>query len=219
MRLVVADDHALILDALCMALAGEGHDVVKAHCPEEAVEAARVHQPDVCLLDASFPEGSGIDVIADIRAASSATKVVMFSGDASVQMVARAIAAGAAGFMRKDRPLSDLLEAIAMAARGHLAIEPTLLQSALRARDRGDEQLWMLTFLTDREWQVLRCVVDGLSTIQIAAALQVRPSTARTHVQNVLAKLGVHSRLQASALVAAHVKDVAWPAHVRASSF
>ena len=84
---------------------------------------------------------------------------------------------------------------------------------------RGDDQLWMLTFLTDREWQVLRCVVDGLSTIQIAAALQVRPSTARTHVQNVLAKLGVHSRLQASALVAAHAKDVAWPAHVRASSF
>jgi two-component system nitrate/nitrite response regulator NarL len=219
MRLVVCDDHELILDALCAALDGEGHEVVKAHRPAEAVEAVSTYQPEVCLLDANYPEGSGLDVIGDIRAASVGTKVVMFSGDSSVQVVARAIALGAAGFVRKDRPLSDLLEAIAMAAKGHLAIEPTLLQSALRARDRGDEQLWMLTFLTDREWQVLRCVVDGLSTTEIAAALQVRQSTARTHVQNVLAKLGVHSRLQAAALVAAHAKDVAWPAHVRASSF
>ena len=219
MRLVVCDDHALILDALCRALVDEGHEVVQAHNPHEATEQVRTHQPDVCLLDANYPEGSGIEVIPAIREASITTKVVMFSGDASAQVVARAIAAGATGFVRKDRPLSLLLEAILMASRGHLAIEPTLLQDSLKVRDRADDQLWMLSFLTDREWQVLRCIVEGLTTTQIAKALQVRPSTARTHVQNVLAKLGVHSRLQASALVAAHARDVPWPPHVRASSF
>jgi len=219
MRLVVCDDHALILDALGVALSEEGHDVVKTRSPQEAIDAVREHQPQVCLLDAHYPEGSGIEAIAEIRAASPETKVVLFSGDASLQVVTGAIAAGAAGFVRKDRPLRELLEAIATAARGQLAIDPSLLQDSLRARDHGDDQLWMLNFLTDREWQVLRCIVDGLSTVQIAKMLQVRPSTARTHVQNVLAKLGVHSRLQASALVAAHARHVPWPAHVRASSF
>ena len=218
MRLVVCDDHALILDALGAVLSEEGHDVVKTRCPQEAIEAVQDHRPEVCLLDAHYPGASGIEAISDLRAACGDTKIVLFSGDASLQVVAGAIAAGAAGFVRKDRPLQELLEAIAMAARGHLAIDPGLLQDSWRARARGDDQLWMIKFLTDREWQVLRCIVDGLSTTQIASTLQVRPSTARTHVQNVLAKLGVHSRLQASALVSAHAKDVPWPAHVRASS-
>jgi DNA-binding NarL/FixJ family response regulator len=73
----------------------------------------------------------------------------------------------------------------------------------------------VLSFLTDREWQVLKCVSDGLSTEEIATELCVRRSTARTHVQNVLTKLGVHSRLQAAALVSANSPDFSWPRHVR----
>jgi len=73
----------------------------------------------------------------------------------------------------------------------------------------------MLKFLTEREWEVMRCIMDGLSTEQIAGQLRVQRSTARTHVQNLLTKLGVHSRLQAAALMAAHASEDTWPVHMR----
>jgi two-component system nitrate/nitrite response regulator NarL len=73
----------------------------------------------------------------------------------------------------------------------------------------------VLKLLTDREWEVMRCLIDGLSTQQIADRLTVQRSTARTHVQNLLIKLGVHSRLQAAALMTAHASEVTWPVHLR----
>jgi two-component system nitrate/nitrite response regulator NarL len=72
-----------------------------------------------------------------------------------------------------------------------------------------------LKFLTEREWDVMRCIMDGLSTDQMADHLGVRRSTARTHVQNLLTKLGVHSRLQVAALMTAHASPETWPAHLR----
>lgn len=215
MKLVVCDDHALILDALGTALADLGYEVTKVCRPEDAIEAVRVVQPDVCLLDANYPEGSGLDVIPSIREASAGTKVVIFSADFSDDLVRRAIALGASGYVRKDRGLPQLVEAIDLAISGHMAIEPSALQRALRSGDPSEHPMWVLSFLTDREWQVLKCVSDGLSTEEIATELSVRRSTARTHVQNVLTKLGVHSRLQAAALVSANSPDFSWPKHVR----
>ena len=78
-----------------------------------------------------------------------------------------------------------------------------------------DDPLWQLRFLTDREWQVMRCIMDGLSTAEMAEVLGVRRNTARTHVQNLLGKLGVHSRLRAAALVSAYATDDTWPVHLR----
>ena len=215
MKLVVCDDHALILDALGTALADLGYEVTKAARPDDALEAVRVVQPDVCLLDANYPEGSGLDVIPRIREVSAGTKVVIFSADFSDDVVRRAIALGASGYVRKDRGLPQLVEAIDLAISGHMAIEPSALQRALRSGDPSEHPTWVLSFLTDREWQVLKCVSDGLSTEEIAIQLNVRRSTARTHVQNVLTKLGVHSRLQAAALVSANSLAFSWPRHVR----
>ena len=79
----------------------------------------------------------------------------------------------------------------------------------------GDDPLWQLRFLTDREWEVMRCIMDGLTTAEMAHQLGVRRSTARTHVQNLLTKLGVHSRLKAAALMTAHASSESWPAHLR----
>jgi len=73
----------------------------------------------------------------------------------------------------------------------------------------------MLKFLTEREWEVMRYIMDGLSTEQMADQLRVQRSTARTHVQNLLTKLGVHSRLQAAALMTAHASADTWPVHMR----
>ncbi|MGO4598876.1 response regulator [Terrabacter sp. 2RAF25] len=215
MKLVLCDDHELILDTLGAALSGLGYDVVTTHSPAEGLEAVRDMQPDACLLDVNYPNGSGLDVLPLIRQASPGTKVLIFSADTSSSAVRTAIALGASGYVRKDRGLLHLIEAIDLAIGGHLAVEPGALQAALRTVDAADDPLWTLSFLTDREWEVLRCIADGLGTDEIASFLNVRRSTARTHVQNLLTKIGVHSRLQAVALVAAHGADINWPPHVR----
>ena len=107
-----------------------------------------------------------------------------------------------------------IVAAIEMAHQGQLAVDLLLLQEVLRPA-RIDDPLWMLKFLTEREWEVMRCIMDGLGTEQIAGQLSVKRSTARTHVQNLLTKLGVHSRLQAAALMATHASAETWPVHMR----
>ena len=216
MRLLVCDDHRLLLDALSIALTDNGHTVVAtAVDPDEAVEAARMHQPDACLLDVSFPHANGLNAIGRIHDVSPNTKVVMLSGAISRGLVADAIAAGAHGFVGKEKPVGVIIEALEMASQGHLAVDLQLLQEVLRPQAQNEEPLWMLKFLTEREWEVMRCIMDGLSTEQMAEQLSVQRSTARTHVQNLLTKLGVHSRLQAAALMTAHASAETWPVYMR----
>ena len=216
MRLLVCDDHRLLLDALSMALRDNGHTVVAtAIDPDEAVKAAREHQPDACLLDVNFPHANGLSAIARIHEVSPDTKVVMLSGSISRNLVADAIAEGAQGFVGKEKPVGVIIEALELAQQGHLAVDLLLLQEVLRPQAPNEDPLWMLKFLTEREWEVMRCIMDGLSTEQMADQLRVQRSTARTHVQNLLTKLGVHSRLQAAALMTAHASEETWPIRMR----
>jgi len=216
MRLLLCDDHRMLVDALSIALTDNGHTVVAtALDPDEAVEAAREHQPDACLLDVNFPQGNGLSAIRRIREVSVDTKVVILSGSLSRGVVADAIAQGAAGFVGKEKPIGAIIEALELARQGQLAVDPLALQDALRPRSQDDDPLWVLKFVTEREWDVLRCIMDGLSTQEMADQLGVHRSTARTHVQNLLNKLGVHSRLQAAALMTAHASEETWPVHLR----
>jgi len=216
MRLLLCDDHRMLVDALSIALTDNGHTVVATALDlDEAVEAAREHQPDVCLLDVNFPQGNGLSAIRRIREVSVDTKVVILSGSLSRGVVADAIAQGAAGFVGKEKPIGAIIEALELARQGQLAVDPLALQDALRPRSQDDDPLWVLKFVTEREWDVLRCIMDGLSTQEMADQLGVHRSTARTHVQNLLNKLGVHSRLQAAALMTAHASDETWPVHLR----
>jgi two-component system, NarL family, nitrate/nitrite response regulator NarL len=216
MRIVVCDDHLLLLEALGLALGARGHDVVAlADTPEAAVAAVAEHSPDVCLLDVNFPGGTSIAAIHEIRDLSPATKVVMLSGEADHAVVGQAIAEGASGYVGKEKPIVEIVEMLDRAVRGQLVVEPSLLQRALRPRKSSEDPLWALQFLTDREWQVMRCIMDGQTTEEMAESLGVQRSTARTHVQNLLTKLGVHSRLQAAALMSANASHEVWPAHLR----
>ncbi|HET8766615.1 response regulator transcription factor [Phycicoccus sp. M110.8] len=216
MRIVVCDDHLLLLEALGLALGARGHEVLAlAESPDEAVEAVAEHHPDVCLLDVNFPGGTSLTAIHRIRELSPSTKVVMLSAEADHAIVGRAIAEGASGYVGKEKPIVEIVEMLDRAVRGQLAVEPSLLQRALRPQKSSDDPLWALQFLTDREWQVMRCIMDGQTTEEMAASLGVQRSTARTHVQNLLTKLGVHSRLQAAALLSAHGSQETWPAHLR----
>lgn len=130
MRLLVCDDHKALLEALSIALQDNGHTVVAtASDPDEAVKAARKHQPDACLLDVNFPRASGLNAVGRIHAVSPHTKVVMLSGAISNSLVADAIAAGAQGFVGKEKPIDAIIEALEMADQGQVAVDVQLLPS------------------------------------------------------------------------------------------
>lgn len=215
MRIVVCDDHRLLLEALGVSLSARDHDVV-ALCttPEAALEAVVGHRPDVCLLDLHFPEGSSLPALRAMVAQCPETRVVVFSAAADPQAVSGALALGAAGYLRKSMSMEEICEMLDQAARGQVAVEPELLREAFLPPSARDP-LWVLRFLTDREWDALRCITRGMSTDQIARQLGVRRSTARSHVQNLLHKLGVHSRLEAAALMADHAVEEDWPVRLR----
>ncbi|TQN46058.1 LuxR family two component transcriptional regulator [Humibacillus xanthopallidus] len=215
MRLVVCDDHRLLLEALAVSLRARGHDVVDlCTTPEAGLEAVTRHQPDVCLLDLHFPEGTSLQALRAMVARCPDTRVVVFSAAADPQAVSGALALGAAGYLLKSMSMEEICEMLDHAARGQVAVEPGLLRQAFLPPSAQDP-LWVLRFLTDREWDALRCITRGMSTDQIARQLGVRRSTARTHVQNLLHKLGVHSRLEAAALMADHAAEEDWPARLR----
>lgn len=132
MRLLICDDHRLLLDALRMALTLNGYTVVAtALDPCQAVAAAREHQPDVCLLDVNFPHANGLSAIARIHEVSPDTKVVMLSASMDKVLVADALAQGAQGFVGKEKSVEAIVEALEMAHSGHLAVDPLLLQQIL----------------------------------------------------------------------------------------
>lgn len=215
MRIVLCDDHRLLVEALGASLAARGFDVVAlALTPEEALAAVAEHAPDVCLLDLNFPGGTSLGILRVMAQAHPTTKVVVFSATADPQAVVGALSAGASGFLCKSMSVDAISAMLERALEGQVAVEASLLQRAFLPPSTHDP-LWALRFLTDREWDVLRCITRGLTTQQIARQLGVQTSTARTHVQNLLTKLGVHSRLEAAALLADHGSAEIWPARLR----
>lgn len=202
MKLVLCDDHLLLLEALQPALELRGHTVLAAvTTPQEAVAAVVEHQPDVLLVDLYFPDGdSGLRVVAEVSAAVPQTRVVFLSGGSDPEMVRAAVEAGAVGFTRKGRDLGGILRVLDRVMAGETVIDPDLLRAAVGRRHEPEEHniRWLAGFLTGREREVLDHIVAGNNTAQMAEAMGIARTTARTHVQSVLTKLGVHSRLQAA---------------------
>jgi len=203
MRLVLCDDHRLFAEPLAVALENRGHQVVVCSTPAEALRAVAHREPDACVLDLRFAEGEGdgIEAVAELRQRHPGCAVVVLSGSADEDDFSAALAAGAAAFLRKDQPVSAIFDALDLVLAGEeVAVAPVgrgTSDVADRARVRS-----VTRQLTARERDVLRGLVHGHGTQTIARQLRVAPSTVRTHLQSVLFKLGVHTRLQAVALVA-----------------
>jgi DNA-binding NarL/FixJ family response regulator len=208
-RIVVVDDHRLHAEALASALKLRGQRVLAAAAPPAgAAELVISRAPEVCLLGTATPDRPGIfDPVVRIKQDRRQVAVVVLGPVPSPRGIAAAFAAGASGYVRHDERIEGVERAIVKARSGDAAVSPALLQGAFAqllcpmARPDHEGQR-LLGMLTPREVDVLVRVAAGEGTRLIAAGMHIAPSTARTHVQRVLMKLGVGSRLEAAALAA-----------------
>lgn len=205
-RVVIADSHPATRTGIRLALEDDGFIV----CTEEetgpgAVAAALRARPDVCLLDVDMP-GGGIEAAGTIRSRLPRTQVVMLSAAANDADLFSALEAGASGYLLEEMNPAQLGRTLRAALRGEAAL-PRALTTRLIEEFRARAQQPRLTRpskedLTSREWDVLECLCDGLSTRRIAKRLFISQTTVRRHVSSILKKLDVPDR-QAAAKVAA----------------
>lgn len=204
MRIVICDDHWLLLEALASALADSGFVIEAATTtPADAVRAVALHDPDLLLTDVTFPDGDGLDTARHVVTHHPRTKVVMITASDAMEPLIEALEIGVRGYVRKDQKIATIARVLEQTARGEVAIDQTLLRRLTRAATSSPVRpRTPIDALTPRERHVLALLVEGLSTAEIVVALDITHSTARTHVQSILSKLGVHSRLQAVAMLA-----------------
>ncbi|GHI89247.1 response regulator transcription factor [Streptomyces xanthophaeus] len=208
-RVVVVDEHRLLAEALASALKLRGHRVLAAAAPAAgAAELVISRAPEVCLLGTASPAEPGVfEPVVRIKRERPQIAVVVLGPVPNPRGIAAAFAAGASGYVRHDERIEGVERALAKARAGEVAIAPQLLQAAFAellnpTAQPDDEAGRLLRLLTPREVEVLVRVAEGEDTRLIAAGMEIAPSTARTHVQRVLMKLGVGSRLEAAALAA-----------------
>jgi two-component system nitrate/nitrite response regulator NarL len=203
-RIVLCDSHRLLLEAFSTALSARGWSVeATAATPHDAVEAVRLHDPDVLVTDMEFPSGSGLDAVRLVAEGHPRTRIVILTDLDSPDLVREALDLGVVGYTRKDRSLQAIGDVVERAASGEIAVDSSLLRGlVVRTRAPGSlSPRSLYRSLTPRERRVLELLVEGHNTAEIVARLHITDSTARTHVQSILSKLGVHSRLQAVALL------------------
>jgi DNA-binding NarL/FixJ family response regulator len=202
-KVLIVDDQRTFGEALELALGKERDlrvvDVVTDG--PSAVASAHEHRPDVVLMDVSMPGMNGIEATRRILEADPEAHVVVISGHEDELMLARAVQAGASGLLRKTEAVVDVVNSVRQAHRGEaLHDEDEVDRSMRRLRHRREQEGGVerrLNRLTPRETQILQLMAEGFSNEEIARKLDMSPNTLRTHGQNIITKLGVHSRLEA----------------------
>ncbi|MDV5148679.1 response regulator transcription factor [Streptomyces sp. SBC-4] len=203
-RVVVADDQELVRSGFAMILDAQPDIEVVAEAGDgaEAVDAVRRHRPDVALLDIRMPRTDGIEACRTISAESDCRTVILTTFDTDAY-VYEALHAGASGFLLKDVRRDDLVHAVRVVAAGDSLLAPSVARRLVEQYTAGGPRRTAagpdprLDVLTGRERETLLLLARGLSNAEIAAELVVSDHTVKTHVGNVLAKLGLRDRIQA----------------------
>ena len=199
---VIVEDHAMVAEGLAAALGEDGDiDVVAiASTAQQAEELIREMSPDVALVDFRLPDGDGTQLTAAIKRGQERTQVILLTAADDHEVLARAIEAGAAGFVHKSEPIEEVTRAIRAVQAGEPWFRPEVLAELVGtirrpARAVGDD-------LTAREREVLTLLAEGASTQAMIDTLVLSPHTVRNHVRNIMTKLGTHSKLEAVTVAA-----------------
>ena len=210
-RILIADDQQLVRSGFRMMLEAEGDIAVvgEAADGQEAVEMSRELAPDVALLDLRMPRMDGIQATELI--AGTGTRVLVVTTFDADEYVYAALRAGASGFLLKDAPPEELAVAVRVISAGEALLAPSVTRRLIEefARLQPQQETRDLDVLTEREMEVLRLVARGLSNAEVARELVIGETTVKTHVGNVLMKLGLRDRAQA--VVAAYESGVVKP--------
>ncbi len=216
-RILIADDHEVVRIGL-VALLNRQPDfqvVAEASSGEEAVRLARQWRPDVAVLDIRMPGGSGTDACRTIVAELPDTPVVMLTSYADSEALFDAISAGASGYVLKRIGSEELIDAVRTVADGRSMLDPSVTAQVLdRLRSANHmEEANAFSELTEQERRVLAHVAQGSSNREIAEAMELAEKTVRNYVSNILAKLSLASRAQATAYAIRHRLSELEPEH------
>ncbi|WP_138905392.1 response regulator [Streptomyces albidochromogenes] len=207
-RVVIADDEPLIRAGIRMILTSDRAIEVVAEGANgrEAVELARVHAPDVVLLDLQMPVMDGLTALAELGRAVPSARVIVLTTFGERENVLRALESGGAGFLLKDSAPAELIRAVRAAAAGDAYLSPGATRHVVeqlasgRAPARAEEARRLVTALSGRERDVLALLGEGLSNADAGRRLHMSEATVKTYVSRILAKLGCENRVQAALL-------------------
>jgi two-component system, NarL family, response regulator DevR len=211
LRLLVVDDHEVVRQGLVALLDRRpGFQVVaQAGTVEEAIAQARLHQPDIVVMDVRLPDGSGVEACREIRAELPATRVIMLTSFPDDEAVLSAIVAGAAGYLLKQIRARDLVAALEAVGRGESLLDPAVTERVLErvrriATGQVDDEL---SVLTPQERKILMLVAEGKTNKEIAGDVFLSDKTVKNYVSSILSKLNLERRAQAAAFVARRGSD------------
>jgi DNA-binding NarL/FixJ family response regulator len=206
LRVFIVDQERTFVDALAARLEAEADVAVVAAVSVEppALRPVVAKHTDIVLLDGDLPGGTAFTFCQEVSGRGEAPHVIMMSYSSEAERIVAAVQAGAAAWVRKDESLGHLLRVIRGVAQGETWLPPAatgqVLRLLLREREQQRERDRLLAALTPREREVLACLADGAGRREAAVRLRLSPNTVRTHLQNLMTKLQVHSTLEAVAL-------------------
>lgn len=201
MRVLVADDHELFRRGVTDALRASGDLAVVAECAtaRDALHLARVHLPDLVLLDLGLPDRSGLEVVGEIHRECPVSRIVVLTVNEDEQALLRALREGASAYILKGIAADELVRALRAVIAGEGYVSPGLASDLLREMD-APHALGPLATLSDREREVLAGLATGETNREIAARLHLSEKTVKYYVTNILIKLHVRSRVEAALL-------------------
>ena len=200
-RVLLVDDHQLLTDSLARVLSSEEDiDVVGVAGSVEQARSLARDRMDVVLMDYRLPDGTGADATRIIKGRWPTARVVMLTAVQDDETVLESIQAGADGYLTKDRAVEDVVGTVRAARAGETLLPRSVIigiaQRVAAARERATDRP-PIESLTPRELEVLHALADGLPSPEICERLFISKNTLRTHVQNIMNKLGAHSKLEA----------------------
>jgi two-component system response regulator DevR len=203
-RAYLLDDHEVVRTGLREMLERDGDIEVIGESGSAVQATARIPalRPDVAILDARLPDGSGIDVCRDVRSVEPSIQALILTSYEDDEALFAAIMAGAAGYVLKQIRGTDLVDAVRTVAAGRSLLDPAVTARVLDRIRQGPDQPDELRHLTDQERRILMLVAEGLTNRAIAERMRLSDKTVKNYVSSVLAKLGMHRRTEAAVLAA-----------------